>query len=143
MTIKKSFRMLTVLIKNVPRKDEGAYGLTITIQDLAQCKRLAANAIISNNFDYTDKEIHLFRSVLKMSLKEFGAAFDVSDAAVVKCEKKGSKLPLGQKSLIKAFMRQKLGMAPIKYGKLKEFNEPTLIEIEFTYDDGHENSIAC
>jgi DNA-binding transcriptional regulator YiaG len=132
MTIKQDFRILTILIKNVPHNDSGAYGITIPFHVLAQCEKLAVEKIIENNFDFTDKEIHLFRSILKMSLKDFGLAFGVSDAAVAKWEKSGSNIPLGQKALIKAFMRQKLGLNPVKYEKLKEFNIPVLIETEYT-----------
>lgn len=79
--------------------------------NLAQCERITARAIIENNFDFVGKDVHLFRSVLKMTLKEFGEKIGVTDVAVLRWEK-GGVLPHAQKVLIKSFMRYHLGFIP-------------------------------
>ena len=126
----KSYQVLNVLIKGVPFENKGIYGDTFSFEVLTQCEKIAVLEIIKNDFDITSKEIHLFRSALNMSLKEFGLQFGVTDVAILKWER-NARIALGQKVLIKAFMRQKLGLPPIKYSQLKQFCEAQLIEVSY------------
>ena len=48
MTIKQDFKMLNILIKNVPHSDSESYGLTISLKNLAQCEKIAAKTIIEH-----------------------------------------------------------------------------------------------
>ncbi len=127
----KNYQVLSIVIKNVPFKSMGAYGDTLPLNVMAQCEKIAVREIIKNNFDITSKEVHLFRNSLNMSLKEFGSQFGVTDVAILKWEK-NTKIPLGQKALIKAFMRQVLEFPPIKYNQLKQFYEAQRIEVEYS-----------
>ena len=131
---KREVRMLNVKISDVPYQDRGIYGETITMQDLAQCEKITARVIIENNFDFTGQDVHLFRSTLKMTLKEFARKLEVTDVAVLRWEK-GGTIPHAQKVLIKAFMRHNLELIPASYPVLSEFKQPELVELEYYTED--------
>jgi DNA-binding transcriptional regulator YiaG len=126
----KDFQVLSILIKKVPFKNIGAYGDGLSFDVMNKCEKIAAKTIVENNIDITARELHLFRSTLNLSEKQFAKQLGISVANIKKWENNG-KIPKEQKFLIKAFMRQVYNLSPIDFSQLKTFNKTNKIETNF------------
>jgi hypothetical protein len=71
--------------KNVPVFDS-KHGLVIDL-DPQIMEQIAVKAVIEHGGPIRGREIHLFRSVLDLSMDRFGRLFDVSGPAILKWEK--------------------------------------------------------
>ncbi|KYG64827.1 hypothetical protein AZI86_11535 [Bdellovibrio bacteriovorus] len=99
-----------LIAENVPAYEDKKYGTVINM-DPADMEIIAATAIIENNYPIRGKEVHLFRSVLDLSLERFAGIFGLSGAGVLKWEKSPLKrLDLANEWMIRSFMSEKLNL---------------------------------
>jgi len=84
---------------------------------------LVATAIIENNYAITGVEIKFFRSLLGLSLADFGKFFELSDVAILKWERKRTPLDLIKQIVLHNFMGEKLGIKPRVYSLQAEIRQ--------------------
>jgi DNA-binding transcriptional regulator YiaG len=96
--------------ENVPVYHDAKFGPIIELPP-RDIEILAAKAIVENSYPIRGREIHLFRSVLDLSLERFAAQFSLSGAGVLKWERNPHKrLDLANEWMIRSFMAEKLGI---------------------------------
>lgn len=99
-----------LIAENVPAYEDEKYG-TVIDMDPKDMEILAATAIIENNYPIRGREVHLFRSVVGLSLERFAGIFGLSGAGVLKWEKEPMKrLDLANEWMIRSFMAEKLNV---------------------------------
>jgi len=99
-----------LVAENVPAYDDSKYGPIIAL-DPKEMEILAATAIIENNYPIRGREVHLFRSVVGLSLERFAGVFGLSGAGVLKWERNPTKrLDLANEWMIRSFMLEKLNV---------------------------------
>lgn len=112
-----------LIAENVPAYDGGKYGPVIDL-DPKEMEILAATAIIENNYPIRGREVHLFRSVVDLSLERFAGIFGLSGAGVLKWERDPLKrLDLANEWMIRSFMAEKLNIK-----KQFKFSEAVRVE---------------
>ena len=119
-----------LIAENVPAYDDEKYGPIIALEP-KEMEILAATAIIENNYPIRGREVHLFRSVVGLSLERFAGIFGLSGAGVLKWEKDPSKrLDLANEWMIRSYMAEKLNIkkqfvfseaVKVEDSKLREF----------------------
>lgn len=99
-----------LIAENVPTYEDEKYGPVIDM-DTKEMEILAATAIVENNYPIRGREVHLFRSVVGLSLERFAGIFGLSGAGVLKWEKAPLKrLDLANEWMIRSFMAEKLNV---------------------------------
>lgn len=99
-----------LIAENVPAYEDEKYGPVIDM-DPKEMEILAATAIVENNYPIRGREVHLFRSVVGLSLERFAGIFGLSGAGVLKWEKEPLKrLDLANEWMIRSFMAEKLNV---------------------------------
>ena len=107
-----------IKIVNIPLK-KSKFGDIIDYPPL-ELEKIIAKEIIKKNFPIRGIEIKFFRSLLGLSLAEFGEVFNISDVSVLKWERKKTPLELINQIAVKAFMREKLKITPQEYSVLSK-----------------------
>lgn len=123
-----------IALKGVPYEESKKHGQLIHASVSKQVERLASHAILAAGLPIRGREVAYYRSILGLSLKQFGSLLGYSDVAILKWERaKDKRLERVNEIAVRVLIAQRMGFSldsfPLEVPA--DAKSPKVLEVEY------------